>query len=331
MRFLLLLNLILASNSYAHGETDCRLEVVGLPFRIPAAMAESYHDDRIYFPKGVEGATPVLDWLPKYFAGGKRLRPLMVYLSALTMGMESKSVEPLAAMVEWIHTGSLALDDIIDESVERRGQDPLYIGQGRIAGLITGPWLQAYVQGFAEDVTTPAVRRRLSQVLRDMGDGEILQDRLKQRARRTQIYTAEEYARVANGKTGALFGFSAEIVALHSDAPAELIATWRRLGELLGITYQMRDDFKDAGAEPYEVNYALLRYAERTHGPAFGLTLQEGHLKALTELEAPFFEARRGELLALVDRIENAVAPQAVPQREALQSLREMADFVSRF
>lgn len=307
---------------------SCRTRLEGIPFQLPTAILRSLGDDAIYLPEA-HGDSPIPGWVKQYFHGGKRLRPLMVYLSSLAMGKASKEVEKLAAIVELIHLGSLALDDIIDEATERRGRPPLYLAEGLTAGIITGPWLQAAVFDMAESATSSRVRLEMARVLKAMGDGELLQLKLKKRAADGGSYTKYEYDRVALGKTGHLFGLSLAISSLHFVMPEGLTSDWQKLGAELGVAYQVKDDFEDAQKESQEINYALLLAYEKWGGSPFRQISADDH-KAILAWQTIECEARRLSLMNLLGSIETKIAlPRSADQTAALETLKDMIVYVT--
>lgn len=310
----------------------CRVQLQGIPIGLPEAILASLKNDKLYLPHagpGDDSPSQVRQWVEQYLHGGKRLRPLMVYLSSLAMGKTSKEVEELAGMVELIHLGSLPLDDIIDEATDRRGKAPIHIAEGLTAGIITGPWLQASVFQRAEMVTNSAVRIDIARVLKAMGDGELLQDRLKKRAAQGGTYSRSEYEKVALAKTGYLFGLSLAISSLHFELAPELAADWRKLGEGLGLAYQIKDDFEDACAESREINFALLVASEKWGGSAFRV-MTEDERKATRQWHQPIIERRRQALRDTLASIEKRIpTPHSADQRAALATLGDLIEYVA--
>lgn len=306
---------------------ECLSSVMGLPFEVPSALLTSLVDDKLYFPAAFQNS-PIPRWTRSYLHGGKRLRPLFVYLSALAMGKTAKQVEPLAGLVELIHLGSLALDDIIDGAVQRRNSDCLHVGEGMVAGLITPMWLQANVFCTAENVTHSAVRSEMAEVLMGMGNGEIIQSQLKVRQKTGGTYTREEYENVAMGKTGFLFGFAFSMGPSHFKANPKLITKWRALGQTLGVAYQIKDDFEDAVNEPTEINYALLLASMRYGGSAFRQLTPEQLAEMLAE-RRPEIEFKKRAAHALLEGIKSdVISPLSEDQEAAFSTLRAMINYV---
>lgn len=306
---------------------SCREMVAGIPFALPSAVLPSLRDDKLYVPHPAQSKVP--GYIDTYFKGGKRLRPLMVYLAALAHGYQPRRVQDLAGLVEMIHLGSLALDDIIDEAKERRGQTPLYIAQGFVPGVITGPWLQAYVFQRGARVTNAQTMARLADVLMAMGDGEILQAELKARAQSEGTYTQQEYLKVALGKTGHLFGFSLAACSLHFKHSDSVVDLWTRLGQYLGVSYQMKDDFEDAILEVGEVNFAHWLRSDTFGGSPFA-PMRLADLQTLIPLQNDRVASRNREMHSMLDRLQSVVPrPLSDEQQAAFGTLREMVDYVS--
>jgi hypothetical protein len=309
--------------------TGCRELVKGIPVALPSVVIPSLRDNSLYQPNGIRTESKIPEWIPQYFKRGKRLRPLFVYLSALAHGYTPESVQPLAGLLELIHVGSLTLDDVIDKANERHGEPPLYVGEGLVAGMITGPWLQAYVFRRGPEVTTPAVMARLADVLMAMGDGEILQAELIARKHQGQTYTRAEYERVAMGKTGHLFGFALSATAIHFGLPQNTVDDWTQLGIQIGTSYQIKDDFEDALEEVGEINVAHLMRSERFGGSPFKRMNPVQYL-ALVEQQTQAFRTENQAMHSLIERLGNSVPqPRTENQQAALDTLGDMVDYVT--
>ncbi|MGA3027086.1 MAG: polyprenyl synthetase family protein [Bryobacteraceae bacterium] len=174
-------------------------------------------------------------------SGGKRLRPILVLLSARLVGEINDAAIRMAAVVEMIHTATLVHDDIIDTARTRRGRPSTNAIWGNHTCVLSGDWL--YMQAFQI-----ALRERNFHVLellisltQMMVEGELLQ---LERLRRIDISEAD-YMELVDRKTASLFSACARLGALTTGADE---ATETRLGEFawnLGMAFQLVDDVLD--------------------------------------------------------------------------------------
>lgn len=172
---------------------------------------------------------------------GKMMRPMLVILSAKEFGPVNDNVLHSAVTLELLHTASLSHDDVIDESNERRGAASVNALFGNKASILTGDYLlsrslhEAALTGNVEIVDVVA---KLGGTL---AEGEIRQlDNLQQ-----ATASEESYFEIIRHKTAALFEACGRLGALAAEAPAEKVEICAKLGELIGICFQIRDDIFD--------------------------------------------------------------------------------------
>ncbi len=150
------------------------------------------------------------------YAGGKRLRPLLVLLAARACGHSGERHIDAAAIIEFIHTATLLHDDVVDESSLRRGRDTANEVFGNATSVLVGDFL--YSRAFQMMVTLD--RMRIMQILADatnaIAEGEVLQ---LMNARDPNT-TEARYIDVIRRKTARLFEAGAQIAAVLSDAHA---------------------------------------------------------------------------------------------------------------
>lgn len=175
--------------------------------------------------------------------GGKRLRPLLVFLSAQALGADPRAslVIDLAATVELIHTATLLHDDVVDESALRRGRATANAEFGNAASVLVGDFL--YSRAFQVMVGTGKMRvlALLSEATNRIAEGEVMQ----LMALGNLGLTESDYMRVIEAKTAKLFEAAGALGAIAAGAPA---ATERALAEYarrLGVAFQIADDVLD--------------------------------------------------------------------------------------
>ena len=173
--------------------------------------------------------------------GGKRMRPILTVLSAKMLGYEGSQSIKLAAAVEFIHMATLLHDDVVDGSRMRRFLPTANVVWGSKASILVGDFL--FSQSFKLIVSTKIIPAllALSNASAIIAEGEVSQlVKLEQK----RIVKEEEYLKVINAKTAALFGAACEvggIVAGREDIAPNL----KNFGLCLGNIFQIADDALD--------------------------------------------------------------------------------------
>jgi octaprenyl-diphosphate synthase len=178
-------------------------------------------------------------------AGGKRLRPMLTLAAARLCGYgEGERHCALAACVEFIHTATLLHDDVVDESLLRRGQESANAVWGNQASVLVGDFLFSRSFELMVEDGSLEVLRILSNASAVIAEGEVLQ-----LVTTNDTGTGEEdYLEVIRCKTATLFAAAAEIgavVAGRPDAEQRALADY---GMNLGIAFQLIDDLLDYSA-----------------------------------------------------------------------------------
>ncbi|MBE6196144.1 MAG: polyprenyl synthetase family protein [Rikenellaceae bacterium] len=178
-------------------------------------------------------------------ARGKGVRPMLVFLSALLHAGEASRVgqrSHLAAMlVEMIHTASLIHDDVIDEADERRGRPSANaLWQSRNA-VILGDYILARNMSIGLESGQFDLVTHITRAMTTLCEGEVLQS---ENARR-KIVSRERYLDVIRRKTASLLAVSASAGALSVGACSDKVERMHRIGEALGMAFQIQDDVLD--------------------------------------------------------------------------------------
>lgn len=174
---------------------------------------------------------------------GKMMRPVFVLLVARAFsGAEaSGSVLRSAVALELLHTASLVHDDVVDESALRRGQRSVNSLYGNQLAVLAGDFLLS----LALQQTALTADLRVVDIISRLGGtlaaGEVRQAENISRAETTE----EDYFAVIRSKTAALFETCGRLGALCAGAGAEDVERAARLGELVGLCFQIRDDIFD--------------------------------------------------------------------------------------
>ena len=175
--------------------------------------------------------------------GGKRIRPLLLLLSAKALGCTSHSRIRMGAVVEMLHTATLVHDDIIDEAELRRGRPSSNTTWGNSKCVLAGDWL--YMQAFATSIEERNfhVLDLLISLTQQMVEGELLQiEKLG------HLINEEEYFDLIFRKTACLFKVSMQLGAAITNSTSLVEGQLGEYGRNLGLAFQIVDDVLDLTA-----------------------------------------------------------------------------------
>ena len=203
------------------------------------------------FTRRSDSSVSVITDIAQYLmaGGGKRIRPLLLLLSAKALGCTSDARIRLGAVVEMLHTATLVHDDIIDEADTRRGRPSSNTTWGNSKCVLAGDWL--YMQAFATALEERNfhVLDLLISLTQQMVEGELLQiEKLG------HLINEEEYFDLIFRKTACLFSVSMQLGAAVSDHndPGTGRSRWDQpmgeYGRNLGLAFQIVDDVLDLTA-----------------------------------------------------------------------------------
>lgn len=181
-------------------------------------------------------------------AGGKRLRPILLLLSARPFAYEIEPLIPAAAGVEMLHTASLVHDDTIDKAVLRRGQPTLNSMFDPGTVILIGDYLFAQSAILAAETMNPRVVAIFASTLADICDGQLREVFTAHRLDQTH----EDYERRIYGKTASLFAGAAEMGAVIGGAAEAEIQSLKSFGADVGMAFQIIDDVLDLRASTDE-------------------------------------------------------------------------------
>jgi len=177
-------------------------------------------------------------------SGGKRLRPMLTLASARLCGYEGQQHVELAACVEFIHTATLLHDDVVDESLLRRGTETANALWGNQASVLVGDFLFSRSFQLMVDVGSLEVLGILANASATIAEGEVRQLATVSRPE-TGI---ADYLKVIEGKTAALFAAACRIGAVIADRPHGEAKALEAYGMNLGMAFQLVDDVLDYSA-----------------------------------------------------------------------------------
>ena len=189
-------------------------------------------------------------------AGGKRIRPMLTLMGALSGLSESNGPEPLenkmpiaalhlAAAVEFIHNATLLHDDVIDQSEKRRGRETANAMWGNEASVLVGDFL--FARAFELMVSTGDIEilRMLSSASARITEGEVMQMSMVG----MPDSKLEDYFSVITNKTAILFAAAAESGARVGNASDAICRAMHEYGLALGRAFQICDDALDYGTD----------------------------------------------------------------------------------
>ena len=174
-------------------------------------------------------------------AGGKRLRPALVLLSAGALGYRGVLHHELAAIVELIHTSTLLHDDVVDESDLRRGRETANALFGNAASVLVGDFLYSRTFQMMVDIDDMRVMRVLSNATNVIAEGEVLQ---LMNCHDANVDEAS-YLQVIRYKTAKLFEAAGQLGAIIAGASAQTERCMADYGMHLGTAFQLIDDVLD--------------------------------------------------------------------------------------
>ena len=175
------------------------------------------------------------------FSGGKRLRPLLMVLSARICGYTGNYEKTFSTALEYLHTATLLHDDLVDEAAMRRGKAVAHSTWGNSITVLVGDYLLARALSISAGTGRLKVIQILAELTENMSQGEV-----HQLMRKGDInLKEEEYLEVIRRKTAMLFEAACRVSAIIADAPEEREKALADYGYNLGIAFQMADDLFD--------------------------------------------------------------------------------------
>ncbi|MDP4238685.1 MAG: polyprenyl synthetase family protein [Bacteroidota bacterium] len=172
---------------------------------------------------------------------GKQLRPMLVLLTAKMCGAVNQSTITGALSLELLHTASLIHDDVVDDTLERRGKPSVNARWTNKIAVLSGDYILSKSLACATQTDNLAILKSIANIGMHLSDGELLQlvnSRFSE--------TAEEnYFTIIRKKTALLFSTCAEVGGLSVNADEDSLNRLRKFGEYLGLCFQIKDDIFD--------------------------------------------------------------------------------------
>ena len=171
---------------------------------------------------------------------GKQVRPIFTLLCGKLCGEVNDNTLRIAAGYETLHTATLVHDDVVDNTMQRRGQPSANAIFDNKTAVLTGDYLLSKAIQFISDTKNHELFNILCILSRTLAEGELLQ---LQHA--YSVPTEDEYIEIIRRKTAILFTASAESAAITVGASERQINALKRFSELMGICFQIKDDIFD--------------------------------------------------------------------------------------
>jgi len=196
------------------------------------------------------------------FSGGKRLRPLLMVLSARLCGYNGDYEKTFSTALEYLHAATLLHDDLVDEATLRRGKPVAHSKWGNSIAVLVGDYLLARALSISAGTGRLRIVQILAGLTENMSQGEV-----HQLMRKGDIsLTEDEYQDVIRRKTAMLFEAACRVSAIIADATEGQERALAEYGYNLGIAFQMADDLFDYPLQTSEF------------GKEVGADLREGKL-----------------------------------------------------
>ncbi|WP_033147442.1 polyprenyl synthetase family protein [Prevotella sp. P6B1] len=173
--------------------------------------------------------------------GGKRMRPMLILLTAKNYGGVEEVTQNAALGLELLHTASLVHDDVVDESSERRGQPSVNASYNNKVAVLVGDYILSTALLRVALSNNHEIVQELAELGRTLAAGEILQ--LSNIS--NQEISEDVYYQVIDKKTAVLFEACCKLGAISVGASREQIEKAAKFGHNIGMIFQIRDDIFD--------------------------------------------------------------------------------------
>ena len=184
-------------------------------------------------------ATEVSNYLVS--SGGKRIRPAICILIAKAFGYEGEDLMRLASSIELLHTATLIHDDVVDQSLVRRGKESIQSKWDNAHGVLVGDFVYSKAFQLMASFDNPEIIRALADSTNRISEGEVLQLSLKD----SDGLLEEDYFEIIDRKTAELFKVSAITAGILCSCDEDEIQSLGKFSSNLGIAFQIQDDILD--------------------------------------------------------------------------------------
>ena len=176
--------------------------------------------------------------------GGKRLRPTLAMIACRMYNGDEAKALPVALALEIFHNFTLLHDDVMDQAPVRRGRPTVHVRWNDNTAILSGDQMmtEAYVQLEKVDAALlPRVLHLFNKMATDIWCGQQLDMEFENR----EEVSIDEYIEMIRCKTSVLLGTALQLGGLMADAPEQDLGTLYRIGENIGLAFQIQDDVLD--------------------------------------------------------------------------------------
>ena len=216
----------------------------------------------VFFEQTMKAETEPMDDIMRYVqeSRGKRLRPILVLLSAKLLGEVNERTLRAATFVEMMHSATLIHDDVVDDADQRRGKASVKAQFGNHSAVLAGDYLLAKAMLLLSQPDEYNILQEMLRTAAAMSEGELMQNAS---VVRPNGRTTDAYLDIITRKTATLLRACCVVGAFSVNAAHEQVQQMADFGLNFGILFQLRDDMLDG--ENVEQAQALLPvYYEKT-------------------------------------------------------------------
>lgn len=211
--------------------------------KISAPIVNELDEFKVHFREAIRSKVALVDLVSKYILRqkGKKIRPILVLLSAKLCGEVNRRTYTAATLVEMLHTATLIHDDVVDDAKTRRGIASINaVWKNKIAVLM-GDYMLSRGLLLALENDECGFLKITSRAVKRMSEGELLQI---QKNRKMEV-TEDTYFRIISDKTASLITACCELGAASTTDNKNDIQLLSDFGENIGVAFQLRDDLLD--------------------------------------------------------------------------------------
>lgn len=301
--------------------------------RIKRSIAVEMEEFGRQFEDVLHTRLPLADSVIRYFLtrSGKQLRPIVTILMAKMLGQVNQKTIYGAAALELLHNATLMHDDVIDQSAQRRGADTINARWDNRIAVLMGDFFLSKCLFCSNSTGSLEISNILADLVASLVEGELEQISNI----RSRMLTEEAYFSVIRGKTASLFAACMKIGAISVDASDDDIQRAVRIGELMGMLFQIRDDVfdyypataevgKPTGHDIMEGKITLPLLYALQHGSAEEVAQMRGIIDLPRELTT-------GEVTQLVEFAKSAGGidyAYATMRKLAFEAKKELSAFI---
>ena len=247
-------------------------------------------------------------------AGGKRIRPVFVLLSAKFGDYDINSIKNVAVALELIHSASLVHDDVIDDADLRRGKPTIKSQWDNRTAMYTGDYIFARSLEYMTKIENEEAHKILSNAIVELCIGEIEQIKDKYRFQQG----LKDYLRRIKRKTALLIAVSCQLGAISAGAPSHIHKKLYRFGYYVGMSFQITDDILDFTASEEEL------------GKPAGSDLLQGNI-TLPVLYAMQNESLKERILTITEDTDKVYLTSIIDEIKSSGAIEKSHEISSRY